>query len=223
MKRFTAGNCLIATALMATLLVGGCKKKKPQPQVAQAPPISASQMPSAAQTQPKTDSSGTTNPQITTTHPAAQAQAQNHPATPRRKPKKAAKETPPVAPKKSTSEAADAHEPTPPVTIAQNNPPKITIEPSYPDGSGGSGAISATAPHSDDVHNKLSTEQLLQSTEDNLKSIKRALSLDEQSQVSQIRNFMAQSRSATAGSDSVRARNLALKAHLLSDELVRQR
>ena len=40
--------------------------------------------------------------------------------------------------------------------------------------------------------------------------------------VAQIKDYMAQSRKATADSDSVRAHNLALKARLLSDELVKR-
>jgi len=69
--------------------------------------------------------------------------------------------------------------------------------------------------------NKQSTEQLLKATETNLQSINRPLSPDEQANVAQIREYMKQSREASASSDTVRARNLALKAHLLSDELVK--
>ena len=39
--------------------------------------------------------------------------------------------------------------------------------------------------------------------------------------VAQIKDYMAQSRKATKDSDTVRAHNLALKARLLSDELVK--
>lgn len=39
--------------------------------------------------------------------------------------------------------------------------------------------------------------------------------------VAQIKDYMAQSRKATADADHVRAHNLALKARLLSDELVK--
>ena len=70
-------------------------------------------------------------------------------------------------------------------------------------------------------HNKQTTEQLLQSTEGNLKSINRPLSPEEQAMVAQIKEYMKQSREATASSDAVRAHNLALKARLLSDELVK--
>ncbi len=69
--------------------------------------------------------------------------------------------------------------------------------------------------------NKQTTEQLLQSTDANLKSINRPLSPEEQAMVAQIKEYMKQSREATASSDAVRARNLALKARLLSDELVK--
>jgi hypothetical protein len=103
-------------------------------------------------------------------------------------------------------------------TTARNLPPRITAPGSVPD----SGTtISPAMPHSDEIHHKLSTAQLIQSTEDNLKSLTRTLSNDDRSVIEQIRSFLAQSRSATAENDLVRAHNLALKAHLLSDELVR--
>ena len=70
-------------------------------------------------------------------------------------------------------------------------------------------------------HNKQTTEQLLQSSQTNLNSINHPLSPDEQAMVSQIKDYMTQSRKATADSDNVRAHNLALKAFLLSDELVK--
>jgi hypothetical protein len=70
-------------------------------------------------------------------------------------------------------------------------------------------------------HSKQTTEQLLQSTQANLNSINRPLSPEEQALVAQIKDYMAQSVKATKDSDPVRAHNLALKARLLSDELVK--
>ncbi len=70
-------------------------------------------------------------------------------------------------------------------------------------------------------HGKQTTEQLLQSTQANLNSINRPLSPEEQAMVAQIKDYMAQSVKATKDSDPVRAHNLALKARLLSDELVK--
>jgi len=69
--------------------------------------------------------------------------------------------------------------------------------------------------------NRQTTEQLLKDTETNLNKINRPLSPDEQAMVAQIKEYMKQSREATNSSDAVRARNLALKARLLSDELVK--
>jgi hypothetical protein len=103
-------------------------------------------------------------------------------------------------------------------TVARNVPPRITASGNVPEAGA---TISPSMPHSDEIHHKLSTAQLIQSTEDNLKSLTRTLSNDDKAVVEQIRTYLAQSRSAIAENDVVRAHNLALKAHLLSDELVR--
>lgn len=63
--------------------------------------------------------------------------------------------------------------------------------------------------------------QLLGTTEENLKKISgRQLSSDEQETVTQIHQFMQQAKAAAANGDSERARNLAWKAELLSEDLV---
>lgn len=67
-----------------------------------------------------------------------------------------------------------------------------------------------------------STTELLDSTEKNLKSLTRTLSGDEQNTVTQIRSFVTQARSALKDQDLERAHNLALKAHQLSDVLIKQ-
>jgi hypothetical protein len=70
--------------------------------------------------------------------------------------------------------------------------------------------------------NKSSTEQLRAATEENLKKA-AALQLNpsQKEMVSQIKQFMQQSKAAIAAGDLERGHNLALKAHLLSDELVK--
>lgn len=67
-----------------------------------------------------------------------------------------------------------------------------------------------------------STTQLLDATEQNLRALTRALSNDEQNIVSQIRSYIIQSRSALKDQDLERAHTLALKAHQLSDVLLKQ-
>ena len=71
-------------------------------------------------------------------------------------------------------------------------------------------------------HQRASTTTLLTSTEENLKRISnRHLTADQQTTVNQIRVFMQQSRDAIEKSDVDRAHTLALKAHLLSDSLMK--
>ncbi len=66
------------------------------------------------------------------------------------------------------------------------------------------------------------TDQLLGSTEDNLKKIAgRQLTSAQQDMVSQIRQYVEQSKEAVTAGDAERGRMLAQKAQLLSDELVK--
>jgi len=66
------------------------------------------------------------------------------------------------------------------------------------------------------------TNQLLAATEGNLKTIsERGVKPSQQSVVDQIHQYMEQSKQATSDGDPARAHNLALKAHLLSLDLVK--
>lgn len=118
--------------------------------------------------------------------------------------------TPPPAPKAEEK----------PQQQAAAKPPKIVIQEGG--SSGPTGQISTTIGHDDATHRRLTTAQLLESTETNLRSLNRTLTADEQATVAQIKDYMDQARAATSQQDLVRAHNLALKAHLLSDELVKQ-
>jgi hypothetical protein len=63
---------------------------------------------------------------------------------------------------------------------------------------------------------------MLGTTESNLKKIAgQQLSSDQQDMVKQIRQFMEQSKAAVADGDLDRARTLAWKAQVLSEELVK--
>jgi hypothetical protein len=69
---------------------------------------------------------------------------------------------------------------------------------------------------------KSSTEQLRAATQENLKKTAGLqLTPTQRDMVSQIKEFMAQSKAAVAAGDLEGAHNLALKAHLLSVELVK--
>ena len=72
-------------------------------------------------------------------------------------------------------------------------------------------------------HNRASTAQLLATTRTNLQMIEgRQLTASQQDVVSQIRSYMQQAKSASDSGDLSRARTLAFKAHLLSDDLARR-
>ena len=63
---------------------------------------------------------------------------------------------------------------------------------------------------------------MLAATESNLKKISgQQLNSSQQDMVSQIRQFMAQSKAAVDDGDMERARTLAWKAQVLSEELVK--
>ncbi len=67
------------------------------------------------------------------------------------------------------------------------------------------------------------TSRLLSSTDNALKQISgRQLNDDQQETVTQIRKFMELSKAADKDGDLQRAYKLALKAHLLSDGLVKE-
>jgi len=69
---------------------------------------------------------------------------------------------------------------------------------------------------------RATTDQLNASTEENLKKIAdRQLAPSQQEIVTQIQQFVEQSKQAVAADDLERAHNLALKARLLSDELLK--
>ena len=99
----------------------------------------------------------------------------------------------------------------PPVTVIHNgstSDPAIKL-------TGGDPAAQASGKHS-------ATDQLVGSTEENLKKIEgRQLSSSQQEMFTQIRQFLEQSKAALAAGDIDRGHNLALKARLLSDELAK--
>jgi outer membrane biosynthesis protein TonB len=190
-----------AGVLLASVLVlGGCKKKKPAvpPPQAEAPTITKP----APETQPTVPPPSEPNrPEPEATQPAPEPA----PApAPKPKPKRhTAKKTP----EKPAEKPAEKQ---PSKTVV----PEGGTQPATPQ-------LSASMSHDQVIHQKLNTNQLLEATDYNLKSVTRALSADEQAMVQHIRSYMQQARDATKDGDTERAYNLALKAHLLSDELVK--
>jgi hypothetical protein len=189
---------VLVILLSCLVLLSGCKKKKPavpQPQE-QAPAISAPE-PTPEPEQPVTEA-----PPPAEKAPEAPATA----TTP--KPKVTPKK--PVAKKPTTTPAPKPQENAPSKTVVTNG---STNENSQ---------LSAGLPESKEVQQRQNTTQLQTAAEANLRKLTRVLNSDEQAMVQQIRTFVAQSRSASAEGDIERAYNLAMKARLLSDELVKR-
>lgn len=204
MKRFTLNTGLIF-ASWAMLLVFGCHKKKPPVPPDQSPPTLISQIP----IQPETPA---TQPPSA---PAPPDEAANKPPEkPPHTPPKHSRH--PSTPKKPTGEG---EKPAPTEEAKNIPPPKVVIQ----EGGAKQGAsqVSSGAPTDTNSGILATTQQLLDSTENNLRNLKRQLSSDEQSIVDQIHDYVKQSKDAAKDGDNVRAHNLALKARLLSDELVK--
>lgn len=191
-------------ALASTMFLSGCflkKRKPPVPPQAQAPTVETTTPPPATTpAQPAPQPVPTTN-----TPPKTES-----PAVATRKPH--AKRHKPVKTEPATTAKATAPPAVPPrkVVVPEGGAPDTTPQ------------LSASLPRETVSHDQQNTQQLLDSAESNLRSLTRQLSAGEQQTVLQIRSYMQQSRQATTDGDAVRAHNLALKAHLLSDQLVNQ-
>ena len=73
------------------------------------------------------------------------------------------------------------------------------------------------------ARDRQSTTQLLDTTEKELKGVdSKGLSSDQQAMLAQIRTYISQSRKAITDGDYERASNLAKKAQLLTDELMKK-
>ncbi len=128
-----------------------------------------------------------------------------------------------TAPKKAPAKHRNAKKPTQPPpanqtssTVAVNHPPANPIEMPPPDT-----AIAAKVTSQQLSWQKQTTE-LLDTTEKDLKGLNHGLTHDEEAMLTQIRSYIAQSRKATTDSDFERAFNLATKAHLLADALIKK-
>jgi outer membrane biosynthesis protein TonB len=205
----TLGRQFAIFALALLLLVGtGCLKKKPHlPAQAKAPadPIPFSLPGEISETVPPPPP-----PQPTPQPPPPEVTVAKPPK--RHSGKK--KTTP--APSTSPPATSPAPAETPGNnTVAMAHPPSNPPEPSP------NVAIAADVSNAQLMHQKQSTAQLLDETEKSITGLK-GLSHDQEEMVAQIRSYLNQSRKATTDGDFERAYNLATKAHLLSDALVKK-
>jgi len=193
-------------ASWALFLIFGCHKKKPHIPPAETPPTIISQIP--IEQEPETGKGADEQ------NPTPQEQQAN--TTPPAKP------APPKRQKHVPTKKADEPEKPATTELAKNTPPtppRIVIQEGNAPNSASGQMAAGTG--KDAASNGQSTQQLIDSTENNLRSIKRQLSQDEESMVTQARDYINGSKQATKDGDFVRAHNLANKAHLLSEELIK--
>src|SRR5580700_43824 len=183
------------------LFIEACNKKKPVlPSHAPAPTI-AVDLPDAIPENP------------TEQEPASVTQEKEpEPPPVKTKPKKAtrtaAKKTPPPA---SAPPAASS-----PAT--NNNRTVASLRPPAPPDT----AIAAAMPSAEITKQKENTAQIVDATENNLKNRSRSLNAEEKAMKTQIQSYLQQSRKATTDGDFERAFNLAKKAQLLADALIKK-
>lgn len=200
-------NPAVAGVVLLVFIISGCEHKKPVLVMPQQPPPA------------------TATPQATPTPAEAEAQPQQPEAqptpTPAEQPQTAGKTAEKTKPKHTRHAAAK--KPGEKSEVAHNTPSKKVIPAEPAPTPPQTGQISPGPTPADGGSNQASTAQLLQGAEANLNGITRTLSKDEEAMRTQIREFIKQSRTATTENDPARAHTLAVKARLLSDELVKQR
>jgi hypothetical protein len=203
----SVGLAWLSLALVLALaLATGCNRNKNRsiPPQATAPVIT---VPPTTQPSPAPPVQ-TTPPPATDAETGVIAQPSGGQANKKPKPQKnSTRKITPTAPKQPPPAQPTAAQPAQP---APQKPPASG-------GNEGQGQIAAQVPQG----TAYNTEQLLQTAEGNLRKVTRQLSDAEQAMLRQVRNYIAQSRSATQDGDLERAYNLAMKANLLSGELAK--
>ena len=202
------------TVWLALLFMSGCQKKTaslpPQKQAPTVAVVLPDEMPLA---------------EVPEESPAPIAQEAPVQAPAKAKPKKPTrsstssvkKSSPPSASGSAVTTASPPPQPQPSgtQTVATLRPPRSAE-------AGPETALAAAVPDAQLLHQKEDTARMVDATENALKGINRSLSDDEKSMRSQIQSYLQQSRKATADGDYERAYNLAKKAQLLADALVKK-
>ncbi|HXA86912.1 MAG TPA: hypothetical protein VNZ47_17640 [Candidatus Dormibacteraeota bacterium] len=202
-------NPAVAGFVLLVVITSGCEHKKPVLVMPQQQPPTAAPQPT-----PEPAAQAADQPLVPAAAPSP---------TPVEEPKTAETTKPKRGRHANNKPAAPAGGNKPGTEVARNIPGKkiIPAEPSPTPPP--SGQISPGPSPADSTHSQISTDQLLQGAEANLNGITRQLSRDEEAMRAQSREFIKQSRAAITENDLARAHTLAVKARLLSDELVRQR
>ena len=188
------------TTLATTL---GCLLLLANPQPSSIPAVIFAQEPAQAENPPEQSPAATqTTPDKTQqTSPDSSKPA---PATPK---------------KKAKAKTAARKKPAPKSSPSQENPIVVISNGGTADRQG---QISYSATDQQTLEKRKNTDALLTDTATNLKQISgKQLNPSQEDMVKQIHNYMARSKDATTNGDVQGANNLAFKAHLLSEELIK--
>ena len=196
--------------VLGLMFVEACNKKKPVLPPRSFAPTLAVELPDEI-------------PETPTDEPAAPVVAEKPPEPPpvKTKPKKttrttAKKTSPPVSappPPAAQPPAANNSQ-----TVAALRPPHNNPASEAPPDT----AIAAAMPSAEITKQKESTAQIVDATENSLKNLSRPLNDEEKAMKIQIQSYLQQSRKATTDGDFERAFNLAKKAQLLADALIKK-
>ena len=194
--------------VLGLLLTSACTKKKPQLALnTQAPTLTVpvpEQIPEESLPQ---------EPPPPQQEPPAEEPPKKPPAK-RHNPKR---QTQPPASNPASNQPNNPPSNPPSTTVAVNHPPVNPVDAAPPDT-----AIAADVTSQQLFQQKQTTADLLDSTEKDLKGLNRSLSHDEENMVTQIKSYITQSHKATSDGDFERAYNLATKAHLLAEALLKK-
>jgi hypothetical protein len=128
-------------------------------------------------------------------------------------------------PKKKPPKRRPATKAVAPAATNQNNPTVAVNRPPATEAPVDTAIAAADVSNDKLLQQKQTTSDLLDSTEKNLKNLKdpnRKLTPDEEAMVTQVKSYIDQSRKATSDGDYERAFNLAKKAQLLAEALVKK-
>lgn len=201
----TCRQFVIVFVAVVLLAAAGCQKKQPRlPIQATAPaePIPTPLPPEITEVTPPPPPPAAPPPQAPKVEEPKPQPAKHH----RRKP------SPPPTPSSESNAQSSGNS-----TVAAARPPANPANEAPPDM-----AIAADVSSAQLLQQKHTTAQLLEATEKTLNGLPHDLSHDEEEMVAQIKSYLAQSHKATTDGDFERAYNLATKAHLLSDALVKK-
>lgn len=205
----TFGRQFAILSLVIVLLgLAGCAKKKPHLPLQAKAPVDTVAVPL-----PDEISQATPPPPQPPPPPPPTPQEQPKPKATTRHKKKQSQPPATTAPAGPPPTVANSNN----TTVATARPPANPAAETPPDV-----AIAADVTRAQLSQQRQTTAQLLDATEKTISGLNRTLSHDEEEVVNQIRSYVAQSRKATQDGDFERAYNLATKAHLLSDALVKK-